>query len=138
MSILPHSHHLLRLHYHTFQKSLLKALQLNPEVFTYYLEKMKLGDYKDNTIDAFGDAYEFLMGMYAGNAGKSGGEYYTPQEISELLTRIALVGKSKVNKVYDPACGSGSARLCQGVSTRFCRNFQKKLHHSDKNKRCIM
>jgi len=73
--------------------------------------EMKLGDYKDNTIDAFGDAYEFLMGMYASNAGKSGGEFYTPQEVSELLTRIALVGKTEVNKVYDPACGSGSLLL---------------------------
>ena len=70
--------------------------------------EMKLGDYKDNTIDAFGDAYEFLMGMYASNAGKSGGEYYTPQEVSELLTYLTLVGKTEVNKVYDPACGSGS------------------------------
>lgn len=62
---------------------------------------MKLGDYKDNTIDAFGDAYEFLMGMYASSAGKSGGEYYTAQEVSELLTHIVLVGKKEVNKVYD-------------------------------------
>jgi type I restriction enzyme M protein len=73
--------------------------------------EMKLGDYKDNTIDAFGDAYEYLMGMFAANAGKSGGEYYTPQEVSELLTRIATVGKTEVNKVYDPACGSGSLLL---------------------------
>ena len=73
--------------------------------------EMKLGNYKDNTIDAFGDAYEFLMGMYASNAGKSGGEYYTPQEVSELLTRLTLVGKTEVNKVYDPACGSGSLLL---------------------------
>lgn len=73
--------------------------------------EMKLGSYQDNTIDAFGDAYEFLMGMYASNAGKSGGEYYTPQEVSELLTRITVVGKSEVNKVYDPACGSGSLLL---------------------------
>ena len=72
---------------------------------------MKLGDYKDNTIDAFGDAYEFLMGMYASNAGKSGGEYFTPQEVSELLTRLTIVGKTQVNKVYDPACGSGSLLL---------------------------
>ena len=72
---------------------------------------MKLGDYQDNTIDAFGDAYEFLMGMYASNAGKSGGEYYTPQEVSELLTRITVLGKKEVNKVYDPACGSGSLLL---------------------------
>ena len=57
---------------------------------------MKLGNYKDNTIDAFGDAYEFLMGMYASNAGKSGGEYFTPQEVSELLTRLTIVGKTVV------------------------------------------
>ena len=73
--------------------------------------EMRLGDYQDNTIDAFGDAYEFLMGMYASNAGKSGGEYYTPQEVSELLARLTLVGKTEVNKVYDPACGSGSLLL---------------------------
>jgi type I restriction enzyme M protein len=73
--------------------------------------EMKLGGYKDNTIDAFGDAYEYLMGMYASNAGKSGGEYYTPQEVSELLARITVVGKTEVNKVYDPACGSGSLLL---------------------------
>ena len=72
---------------------------------------MKLGGYKDNTIDAFCDAYEFLMGMYAGNAGKSGGEYFTPQEVSELLTKLTVVGKTEVNKVYDPACGSGSLLL---------------------------
>ena len=73
--------------------------------------EMKLGDYKQNTIDAFGDAYEYLMTMYASNAGKSGGEFYTPQEVSELLTRLAIVGKTEINKVYDPACGSGSLLL---------------------------
>lgn len=72
---------------------------------------MKLGDYQDNSIDAFGDAYEYLMGMYASAAGKSGGEFFTPQEVSELLTQIALVGKTEVNKVYDPAVGSGSLLL---------------------------
>ncbi|WP_058953025.1 type I restriction-modification system subunit M [Clostridium tyrobutyricum] len=75
------------------------------------VSEMKLGDYKNNTIDAFGDAYEFLMGMYASGAGKSGGEFFTPQEVSELLTRLTLVGKTEVNKVYDPACGSGSLLL---------------------------
>ena len=69
---------------------------------------MKLGSYKDNTIDAFGDTYEILMGMYASNAGKSCGEYFTPQEVSELLTRLVVVGKSEVNKAYDHACSSGS------------------------------
>ncbi len=72
---------------------------------------MKLDNFKDSKIDAFGDAYEYLMGMYASNAGKSGGEYFTPQEVSELLTRLTLVGKTEVNKVYDPACGSGSLLL---------------------------
>ena len=72
---------------------------------------MQLGNYKDNSIDAFGDAYEYLMSMYASNAGKSGGEFFTPQEVSELLTRLAVVGKTEVNKVYDPACGSGSLLL---------------------------
>lgn len=72
---------------------------------------MKLGKYKDNSIDAFGDAYEYLMSMYASNAGKSGGEFFTPQDVSELLTRIAVAGKTEVNKVYDPACGSGSLLL---------------------------
>lgn len=72
---------------------------------------MKLGNYQDNAIDAFGDAYEYLMSMYASNAGKSGGEFFTPQEVSELLTKLAIVGKTEVNKVYDPACGSGSLLL---------------------------
>ena len=73
--------------------------------------EMALGSYQDNHIDAFGDAYEYLMTMYASNAGKSGGEFFTPQYVSELLTRLTLVGKSEVNKVYDPACGSGSLLL---------------------------
>lgn len=73
--------------------------------------ELGLGDFTDNTIDAFGDAYEYLMTMYASSAGKSGGEFFTPQEVSELLARITVVGKTQVNKVYDPACGSGSLLL---------------------------
>ena len=73
--------------------------------------ELNLGSYGDNSIDLFGDAYEYLMTMYAANAGKSGGEFFTPQEVSELLARITVVGKTKVNKVYDPACGSGSLLL---------------------------
>ena len=72
---------------------------------------LKLGSFANNSIDAFGDAYEYLMTMYASNAGKSGGEFFTPQEVSELLARITLVGKKSINKVYDPACGSGSLLL---------------------------
>jgi type I restriction enzyme M protein len=72
---------------------------------------LPLGNFDENTIDLFGDAYEYLMQMYASSAGKSGGEYYTPQEVSELLARITVVGKTQVNKVYDPAVGSGSLLL---------------------------
>jgi len=73
--------------------------------------ELQLGNYADNSIDAFGDAYEYLMTMYASSAGKSGGEFFTPQEVSELLAKITVVGKKKVNRVYDPACGSGSLLL---------------------------
>lgn len=69
------------------------------------------GAFQDNAIDAFGDAYEFLMTMYASNAGKSGGEFFTPQEVGELLARIAIDGRDSVNKVYDPCCGSGGLLL---------------------------
>lgn len=72
---------------------------------------MPLGTFSDNSIDLFGDAYEYLMQMYASSAGKSGGEFFTPQEVSELLARMAVYGKKQVNKVYDPACGSGSLLL---------------------------
>jgi len=72
---------------------------------------MNLGSVKDHDIDAFGDAYEYLMTMYASNAGKSGGEFFTPADVSELLTQLGTVGKTKINKVYDPACGSGSLLL---------------------------
>lgn len=72
---------------------------------------MNLGDVKHHDIDAFGDAYEYLMTMYASNAGKSGGEFFTPADVSELLTRLGTVGKTEINKVYDPACGSGSLLL---------------------------
>lgn len=84
------------------------------ELLTKIIESigdLRLGDYQDNTNDLFGDAYEFLMTMYASNAGKSGGEFFTPQEVSELLAEITVVGKKQVNKVYDPACGSGSMLL---------------------------
>jgi len=72
---------------------------------------MNLGEVKNQDIDAFGDAYEYLMTMYASNAGKSGGEFFTPADVSELLTRLGTVGKTEINKVYDPACGSGSLLL---------------------------
>lgn len=72
---------------------------------------MALGGIRENGIDAFGDAYEYLMGMYAANGGKSGGEFYTPQEVSELLARLTVAGRTGARRVYDPACGSGSLLL---------------------------
>ena len=72
---------------------------------------LPLGNFQDNTIDLFGDAYEYLIKMYASNAGKSGGQFFTPQEVSELLAKITTVGRKEVNKVYDPCCGSGSLLL---------------------------
>ena len=75
------------------------------------VKNMKLGSIDGHDIDAFGDAYEYLMSMYASQAGKSGGEFFTPADVSELLTRLGTVGKTEINKVYDPACGSGSLLL---------------------------
>lgn len=72
------------------------------------IASMDLGGFSEHSIDVFGDAYEFLMTMYASNAGKSGGEFFTPQQVSKLLAIIATRGKKKIANVYDPACGSGS------------------------------
>ena len=75
------------------------------------VEGLDFGKFEDNEIDLFGDAYEFLISNYAANAGKSGGEFFTPQNVSKLIARLALHGQSSVNKIYDPACGSGSLLL---------------------------
>ena len=80
----------------------------------FAIAKLDFGDIKDGKIDLFGDAYEYLMRMYASNAGKSGGEYFTPQEVSRLLALIASSGQDEINKAYDPACGSGSLLLQVG------------------------
>lgn len=72
---------------------------------------LDFGDFEDNQIDLFGDAYEFLISNYAANAGKSGGEFFTPQNVSKLIAQLAMFGQSSVNKIYDPACGSGSLLL---------------------------
>ena len=73
--------------------------------------ELDFGDFEDNHIDLFGDAYEFLISNYAANAGKSGGEFFTPQCVSKLIARLALYGQERVNKIYDPAAGSGSLLL---------------------------
>ena len=90
------------------------------------------GDFLENQIDIFGDAYEFLMTMYASNAGKSGGEFFTPQEVSELLARLVTHNRNYVNKVYDPACGSGSL-LLQLVKVLGKDNVKKGFFGQEKN-----
>lgn len=83
--------------------------------------ELNFGSFDDNKIDLFGDAYEFLISNYAANAGKSGGEFFTPQTVSKLIALLAMSGQDKINKVYDPAAGSGSLLL------------QVKKHFGDKN-----
>ena len=75
------------------------------------IAEINFGDFQSNDIDAFGDAYEYLISNYASNAGKSGGEFFTPQTVSKLLARLVMDGKISINKVYDPTCGSGSLLL---------------------------
>ena len=74
-------------------------------------DSLNFEGFSENSIDVFGDAYEYLIRMYASNAGKSGGEFYTPQEVSELLFKLAIGSKTRIDKIYDPACGSGSLLL---------------------------
>jgi type I restriction enzyme M protein len=75
------------------------------------VEELNFGNFEDNQIDLFGDAYEFLISNYAANAGKSGGEFFTPQHVSKLIAQLAMHQQEKVNKIYDPAAGSGSLLL---------------------------
>lgn len=78
------------------------------------IASLNFGHFDDHQIDLFGDAYEFLISNYASNAGKSGGEFFTPQTVSKLLAKIVMLGRdetNKINKIYDPACGSGSLLL---------------------------
>lgn len=98
----------------------------------FAIDELDFGDIKEGSIDLFGDAYEFLMRMYASNAGKSGGEYFTPQEVSKLLACIAQKGQKEVNKVYDPACGSGSL-LLQVAKNLGEENITKGFFGQEKN-----
>ena len=71
------------------------------------VEGLDFGNFEDNQIDLFGDAYEYLISNYAANAGKSGGEFFTPQSVSKLIAKLATHGQTTINKIYDPAAGSG-------------------------------
>ncbi|MBD5423318.1 MAG: type I restriction-modification system subunit M [Mycoplasma sp.] len=96
------------------------------------INELDLGDFKDNQIDLFGDAYEFLMSMYASQAGKAGGEYFTPQEVSKLLTMLAIGNKKEIKNVYDPACGSGSL-LLQAAKLLGSENISDGFYGQDSN-----
>lgn len=101
--------------------------------------ELNFGDFEANQIDVFGDAYEFLISNYAANAGKSGGEFFTPQSVSKLLARLALHGKNNVNKIYDPACGSGSLLLqvkkqCEALQIKIEEGFfGQEINHTTYN-----
>ncbi|MFP8783157.1 type I restriction-modification system subunit M [Planococcus plakortidis] len=75
------------------------------------VEGLNFGKFEENHIDLFGDAYEFLISNYAANAGKSGGEFFTPQSVSKLIAQLAIHKQTTINKIYDPAAGSGSLLL---------------------------
>lgn len=75
------------------------------------MAELNFGNFSGSQIDLFGDAYEFLISNFAANAGKSGGEFFTPQTVSKLIAQLAMHGQSTVNKIYDPACGSGPLLL---------------------------
>lgn len=81
------------------------------------VKKLELGDFGDTSIDVFGDAYEYLLRMYATNAGRNGGEHFTPQEVSEVLAEIAVNKREKIRRAYDPCAGSGSLLF------RFAKNL---------------
>ena len=89
------------------------VIEKNKKLFNImnHIANLNLGSFEDKNIDIFGDAYEFMMGQYASHAGKSGGEYFTPQEVSKLLTKLGIGNKTEIRNVYDPACGSGSLLL---------------------------
>ncbi len=93
--------------------------------------------FESNHIDLFGDAYEFLISNYAANAGKSGGEFFTPQHVSKLIAQLALHGKTSVNKIYDPACGSGSLLLqaCKHLAMHQIEDgfYGQELNHTTYN-----
>ena len=102
------------------------------------VEGLKLGDFNEHQIDLFGDAYEFLISNYAANAGKSGGEFFTPQHVSKLIAQLAMHGQTSVNKIYDPAAGSGSLLLQAKnslITISSKKVFGQEINHTTYNRR---
>ncbi len=88
---------------------------------------------EDSEIDVLGDAYEYLIGQFASGAGKKAGEFYTPQEVSQILARIVTSGKKELKSVYDPTCGSGSLLLRVAKYTKVDRFFGQELNNTTYN-----
>ena len=100
------------------------------------IASLDFGDFEDNHIDLFGDAYEYLISNYASNAGKSGGEFFTPQNVSKLLAKIVMLGKdekNKINKIYDPACGEDVIIVTRGKNAVFNRVLKLPQSHKTTN-----
>ncbi|EGQ3676671.1 type I restriction-modification system subunit M [Staphylococcus pseudintermedius] len=89
--------------------------------------------HSDMEIDMLGDAYEFLIGRFAANAGKKAGEFYTPQQVSKILAQIVTLGKDKLRNVYDPTCGSGSLLLRVGKETKVYRYYGQERNNTTYN-----
>ncbi|HAR6066732.1 TPA: type I restriction-modification system subunit M [Staphylococcus pseudintermedius] len=89
--------------------------------------------HSDMEIDMLGDAYEFLIGRFAANAGKKAGEFYTPQQVSKILAQIVTLGKDKLRNVYDPTCGSGSLLLRVGKETKVYRYYAQERNNTTYN-----
>lgn len=100
---------------------------------------INFGDFKNNDIDAFGDAYEYLISNYASNAGKSGGEFFTPQTVSKLLARLVMDGKTNINKVYAPTCGSRVIIMTEANSSVKSKvlKFLPKLKTEETDSLCV-
>ena len=103
------------------------------------IAEINFGNFEDNDIDAFGDAYEFLISNYASNAGKSGGEFFTPQTVSKLLAQLVMNGKTKINKVYDPTCGSRVIIMTEANSSVKSKVFKllPKLKTEETDSLCV-
>lgn len=88
---------------------------------------------ENSQIDILGDAYEYLISQFASGAGKKAGEFYTPQEVSQILARIVTLGKKELKSVYDPACGSGSLLLRIARYAKIDRFYGQEMNNTTYN-----
>lgn len=112
-----------------------KTVSQRNELISKVLVHLDKIDFKlaDSRVDILGDAYEYLISQFASGAGKKAGEFYTPQEVSEILARIVTSGKKELKSVYDPACGSGSLLLRIGRYAKVDRYFGQEMNNTTYN-----